>query len=267
VKRTSILAAALVAVASTVSGQDAPAPARADAAEIRDQIRMMEGNLTTAVRLGAQNVGRRLQRFEPSSLFVTSDARARGFVLEGYGVFFDVDVPTMRQSVVWTMRTLLAQQQREIASLRQYVANAPESTERRAAMMRLRQLEGLQDAGPAPVAQPAPPGTVSAATVSEPAPGAPATPEADLSDPNALYTNSVKTALIDAMLDYSGRLNISANEWLTVAARDSEGPMVPNALDETTTIVLRVKGSDLVAFRTNQLTREEARKRVEVREF
>jgi hypothetical protein len=105
--------------------------------------------------------------------------------------------------------------------------------------------------------------------VSEPATGAStaAAAETDLSDPNTLYTNSVKGALIDAMLDYSGRLNIGANEWLTVAARDSEGPIVPNALDETTTIVLRVKGSDLMSFRANQLTREEARKRVEVREF
>ncbi len=229
----------------------------------------MEGNLTQAVRAGAQNVGRRLQRYEPSSLFVTSDARARGFVLEGYGVFFDVDVPTMRQSVVWTMRTLLQQRETEIATLRQYIANAPDGARRRDALVRLRQLEGSHDAAPAPVAQPAPPGMAAAATVNETTTVASTTAvsEADLSDPNALYTDEVKGALIDAMLDFSTRLNIGANEWLTVAARDSEGPIIPNALDETTTIVLRVKGSDLLAFHTKQLSREEARKKVEVREF
>lgn len=268
-KRTVIFAVALAAAASTVSAQDAPA--RADTGPIRDQIRMMEANLTQAVRLGAQSVSRRLQAAEPgSSLFVTSDARARGFVLDGYGIFFDVDVPMMRQSVAWTMRMMLLAQQERIATWRALVANAPDTPEGRAAQIQLRELE-RQQATASPVAQSAPPGRAAAANVNEtvaPAASAVVPPlSADLSDPNALYTDAVKNALIDAMLDYSGRLNIGADEWLAVAARDSEGPLMPNALDETTTIVLRVKGSDLLAFRTNKLSREEARKKVEVREF
>jgi hypothetical protein len=186
-------------------------------------------------------------------------------------VFFDVDVPMMRQSVAWSMRTLLLGEQARIANLRAIVATTPDSPQGRAAQMELRELERRQ-AGPSPVTQSAPRGAVSAATINEtestattPAPTNAAS--ADLSDPNALYTDSVKNALIDAMLDYSGRLNIGPDEWLTVAARDSEGPIIPNALDETTTIVLRVKGSDLLAYRTNKLTRDEARQKVEVREF
>jgi hypothetical protein len=265
-----ILAVALATAASTVTAQDAPA--RANMGPIRDQIRMMEANLTQAVRLGAQSVSRRLQAAEPGgSLFVTSDARARGFVLEGYGVFFDVDVPMMRQSVAWTMRMMLLAQQQRIATLRALVASAPDTPEGRAAQIQLRELE-RQQAAPSPVAQSAPPGAVTAATVNETvstaaSPVAVPSLSADLSDPNALYTDAVKNALIDAMLNYSGPLNIGADEWLTVAARDSEGPLIPNALDETTTIVLRVKGSDLLAFRTDKLSREEARRKVEVREF
>jgi hypothetical protein len=41
----------------------------------------------------------------------------------------------------------------------------------------------------------------------------------------------------------------------------------PGALDDASTIMLRVKGSDLMAYRSNQITKEEARKKVEVREF
>jgi hypothetical protein len=173
------------------------------------------------------------------------------------------------------MRTLLLAQQTRIANLRAAVAAAPDTPAGRAqqqlAQNELRELEGLQ-AAPSPVAQSAPRGAVSAATVNETAAAAGTASEtsaasADLSDPNSLYTDAVKNALIDAMLDYSGRLSIGADEWLTVAARDSEGPIVPNALDETTTVILRVKGSDLLAFRTNKLSRDEARKKVEVREF
>jgi hypothetical protein len=264
VKRTAILAAALVAVASTINAQDAQP--RPNLAAVRDQLRMMEGLLTQAVKTGGLSVGRRLQASEPASYFVAGDARARGFILDGYGIFFDVEVPMMRQSMVWSMRTLLlGEQRKEMEDLRHIIANTPDGATRRQAEARLRQLErGATSMGASPVAQSAPPGMATATTVSETAP-APGT-SGDPSDPNELYTNAVKNALIDAMLDYSG-LDIAPDHWLTVAARDSEGPLVPNALDETSTIVLRLKGSDLLAFRTKKISRDEAHKKVEVREF
>ncbi len=73
----------------------------------RDQIRIMEGVLVQAVRLGAENVSRQLERFEPAGVTVLSGVpRARGFVLEGYGVFFDVEIPDMNQSVIWSMMNI-----------------------------------------------------------------------------------------------------------------------------------------------------------------
>ncbi len=39
-------------------------------------------------------------------MLLGGDARARGFRLDGFGIFFDVDVPAMRQSVVWSWRML-----------------------------------------------------------------------------------------------------------------------------------------------------------------
>ena len=247
-----VLAIALVAAASTASAQS-PAPST-DAA-IRQQVRMMEFMLAGAVRNGAETLARTMQAKDPGSVIVTGTARARGIMLDGYGVFFDVDVPMMKQSVVWSMRMQLIDER--IKDLRRQIANSPDSPMRRVAEQELRTLER---SGGAPMAPPAAgAGLAVAATVTE----SEAAPERK--DPNEQYTEAVKNALIDAMLDYHG-LSIGEDEWLIVAARDSEGPLTPGAVDDASTIVLRVKGRDLSAYRMKQISRDEARKRVEVRE-
>jgi hypothetical protein len=84
-----------------------------------------------------------------------------------------------------------------------------------------------------------------------------------------VYEDEVIGSLVDAMLDYSAPIGVGADEWLTVAARDNEhrDRLMPGDAYDLMTIVLRIKGSDLAAFRADRLTRDEARKRVEVREF
>jgi hypothetical protein len=269
VKATLIVAAVLMAGHSAYA-QDpaqAPPPALAQAAPAgraapavdsrRDDIRMIESVLVKALRNGADNLARQLQMSEPGSTFVAGEGRARGFALEGYGFFFDVDVPGMRQSVVWSAQMLRLAQQRE--NLRQYIETAPDTPERRFAQLELTRLDRMAGGGAvaSPVATPAP-GRVSATTVD---------PAAPPLDPNELYTESVKTALIDAMLKYSNALRIGSEEWLTVAARDSDGPLMPGQIDDASTIVIRIKGSDLAAFQSGKLTRDEVMKKVEVREF
>jgi len=91
-------------------------------------------------------------------------------------------------------------------------------------------------------------------------------PPPDIRDPNDLYTESVKGALIDTMLRLSAFLKVPEQEWLTVAASDSSTPQI-GQLDDSPRIIIRVKGSDLAAFHAQKLTREEVMKRVEVREF
>ena len=296
VKAVSMVAVALVTAGTTTAFAQAPGsqsatqevttrsfPITADAAKRaqpavdsrRDDIRVMESVLTNALQKGAQDLARQMQVSEPGSLFVTGAGRARGFVLDGYGIFFDVDVPGMRQSVVWSAQMLQQAQERE--NLRQFIERSrPNSPERQLAELTLRRLERQGPAGtPPPADQPAR-GNVSAATVTDPpttpspavnAPVAPLPPAAAPRDPNELYTDAVKTALIDAMLKYSAFLKIGADEWLTVAARDSDGPLMPGQIDDSSTIVLRIKGSDLSAFQSGKLTREEVLKRVEVKEF
>ena len=89
-------------------------------------------------------------------------------------------------------------------------------------------------------------------------------------DPNRAYTEAVTRALVDAMIDYSTPMQIPADQYLTVAARDDEGrdALAPqDPLEEVVTMIYRIKGSDLHAYRAGQIDRDEVRKRVEVTQF
>ena len=109
---------------------------------------------------------------------------------------------------------------------------------------------------------------VSAATVAAGAPPAPA-PADVVNDPEDAYTREVKAALVEAMLESSGSLSLGAEEWLTVAASDNapRDPLVPGDTVDFSTWVFRVKGSDLAAFRAGRISIDDARKKVEVREY
>jgi len=282
--RAAIVLTMMAAVAPAYEqAPDVPGVPAAQQSSRREDVKVMEVVLTNAVKTGADTLARHMQIQEPGSIIVTGTARARGFVLDGYGVFFIVDVPMMKQSVVWSSQVLLREQRRDF--LRQYIANTPDNPSRRYAQQMLRSLDGPVPAASGVVAQgqqatpvsqqpdgsraPTSPtagqpaqGMAAAQTIPEALVGAPA-----LRDPNELYTEAVKNALIDAMLRYSGQLGIGPDQWLTVAAQDSEGPLTPGQLYDASTIVLRVKGSDVAAFLANKLTRDEVLKKVEVREF
>ena len=257
--------------------------AQASSVDQRD-VRMMETVLTSAVRNGAENISRQMQAQQPGSLFVVDMAKARGFVLEGYGIFFAVDVPMMRQAAVWSARQLMQRDlQDQIGKLNALASDTTRDLEtRRQAAFQARmlgiQLQGANGSTVTQVPTLAGGATTPVANTSTPAPGvvrsadvpddkAPPAPVSPLTDPNDLYTEAVKAALIDAMLKHSLSLHIGDNEWLTVAARDGEGPPVPGQIDDASTIIISIKGSDLSAFITNKLTREEVIKRVKIREF
>jgi hypothetical protein len=89
-----------------------------------------------------------------------------------------------------------------------------------------------------------------------------------LDDPGLAYTNEVKSALVDAMLDYGTSIPIGDNEWLTIAARDNNDSRIGGDDPyDVTTIVLRVKGSDLTAYKSGRITRDEAVKRVSIKDY
>ena len=39
--------------------------------------------------------------------------------------------------------------------------------------------------------------------------------------PREIYQTEITNALVNAILDYKGSIGVGANEWLTVAARES----------------------------------------------
>lgn len=249
----------------------APAVAQAQSRSREDQRRrnilVMEGVLVQAVRLGAQEVSTTMEKFEPMGVTaLTGQPRARGFPLEGHGIFFDVEIPNMNQSLLWSMMTVQRDRQamRDLDMLRAALDLIPEGPNRQQAQQALQQVsrtigpvnQTRPGMAPSPQDPPPPPGQVAASTVA-PLP-------VTLPDVDTLYTEAVKSTLIDAMLDHSLQMNLGPDEWLTVAARASDGPLSPNGLSDSITIILRVKGSDLSIYHSDKTRREEILEKVKV---
>ena len=269
-------AAALNAAAQTSSTQT---PDQAKAArrqlqqrneleQLRYQIATMERVLENAVEHGASRWRERIQNVMPSQTLLLDAARARGYRLDGYGVFFDVEVPSLsfETTLFSAMRTLdrngLALQA-ALQQMREHVKAANDAALEQA----LKRIE-LQVAPIVSVT------TTEAAAVraSSGAAGTdvdqtPDGPDAILSNPDEAYRMEVRQAVIDAMLDHSAALRIAGDEWLTIGARRNE--VRPRLGLESTaqTFIIRVRGADLNAFRAGQLSREDTIKRVEVRVF
>ena len=77
--------------------------------DMRHHIYVMEGALARAVDYGAKQLNREILDVMPGVFMLEGEARARGVYLDGYGVFFDVRVPMMRQSMVWSLRMMIDQ--------------------------------------------------------------------------------------------------------------------------------------------------------------
>jgi len=251
--------------------QTPPAPARAESRIPRPEtrrhsIRLMEAVLSRAVLGGAEQLAEQLGNGSPNMSFFTGQARAHGFVLDGYGVFFHVEIPEMQQSLVMSVTTL----DRDLAvgdalqSLRRAVDLFPEGASKLQAEEAVKRLE-LQ-VGPMPAMADARGAagrnmirTADNTAISDVLP--------ILRDPNGAYREAIKAALIDAMLDHSRGMNIQPDEWLTVAAHRGDSTLGPSEIVNSSTLVLRVKGSDLALYDTDRTRKDEVRKRVETREF
>ena len=295
---TSIVLTAL-ACAAPMAAQDTPvvpaqepqaAPARPipplNMNDIRHHIYVMEGALARAVDYGAKQLNREILAVMPGVFMLEGEARARGVHLDGYGVFFDVRVPSMRQSMVWSLRMMLDQgdaaNQAAIEELRRSMQGVTDPNTRASMERAVRQLERQvpAPAGRNPqvtpgvvVSEPSSPavGAQTATGMAAPRPAPMAPPDsAWAKDPNRAYTEAVTRALVDAMIDYSTPMNIAAEQWLTVAARDDEGrdSLAPqDPLEEVVTMIYRIKGSDLQLYRTGKIDRDEVRKRVQMTQF
>lgn len=274
--KVATIGLAIALSASTASAQSAAAVSEAEQVRSRQKIFMMEGVLERAVQVGIDSFRRRLSAVMPDDmLLVTGDGpQARGFLLDGYGVFFDVEVPGVRPSLAWSLRTMnetASMFARDIAQLRAQVQRSVPDAQQRADMDRALGRLQQQVAPTSPAAgQVAPATEARAAVVAQSVERPAAAPVQALPlDPGEVFTQAVAGALIDAMLENSGSLVLAADEWLTVAARDNAqgSRFVASDPSDVMTVVLRVKGSDLAAYQARRLTPDEVRKRVEVRAF
>lgn len=278
---TWVTAAALVLTAAAASAQT-PTPSRAEAELVRarQKISMMEGVLERAVANGAENLLHQVRAVMPTidAPRLIGAPEVRGFTIDGYGVFFDVEVPDLLMPPTWSLRYMVDQNglaaSTALGELKTMVANVHDPDQRQRLMADIGRLEaqvGPAAQAPVPVPAAAPGGVAGPATVSAQTFQPAAPPPADsavLDDPNEGYTREVKSALMDAMLENSGLIRVAPDEWMMVALRSNARPdLSVTDNSDTHTILLRVKGSDLAAFRASQISQDEARKRVEVREY
>jgi len=236
--------------------------------QARYQIGQMERLLEGAVEHGATVIRDRLQPIMPADMLLTENARARGFRLDGYGVFFDVEVPSLEGTLPWSFRTLDQNDlglDAALQTLRTYVQSAGNDINLQQALKRVE----LQ-VSPMTVATAGQPGpTAVQASNTAPAGGAVSAPVNDpvFNNPDEAYRTEIREALIDAMLEHSRSLAVGPGEWLTVAARRSDNRPRLGIDTDAGTVVLSVKGSDLSAFLSGEITPQQARSRIEVRVF
>ncbi len=273
-------------------------PARVTMLRNRYHVRQMESVLARAVEHAADLMTRRLTTVSPDVMALAGAPSAQGFRIDSYGFFFAVEVPRLSDSMNWALQVLSnSHDERALASL-QRLAEAQTDPVLRADLesaIRSLQRQHAMRTGPADTGRSASPAArqdrVTAASAgdldtphagngaaSASVPPPPAEAEAALarrseidmtllSNPSAAYEDEVKDALTDALLDYALTLPLAPGEWVTVAARDAGYIAFPDALSEMVTVTLSVKVDDLVLLRMQQIDREEARRRVLLREF
>jgi hypothetical protein len=208
-----------------------------------EQINLFEGTLEKAVTNAARHVAKDVQAQNSTANFFTGDARAKGFILDGYGVFVYVEIPSLDL-------TLSLMLERDAAPAEREATQKADADQGKATASPVSEKAPDLKADPVPVI----PKTAREALKS-------------VMDTGQKYRNEVKLALTDAMLDFTKNLELKPDEWLSVAARGSDGALTPGEILQLTTVVLRIKGSDLSDYLAGRLTRDEARAKVEVRQF
>ena len=257
-KRVAAVVGGALLVAGSVSAQPRP-PDAGDAGgqtPIRGQLQALEQALAAAVSRSTRAVEGQLPPGVPGLVLFAGPIQVRGFRLEDYGVFFDVEYPVLRGSILWSMQRL-----------------DPFELSMDITLQILRRHFPLPD-GPADRggAGSAPLGRIGArmsgrATDPRYAPGAdsgtaPVGANGVVVDPQRVYRGALRVSLTDALLLGGPALGalLPEDALLTVAARDVTGVGGRDGQ-------LRVRARDLVAFGKGRVSFDEVRERVEVSGF
>jgi len=141
------------------------------------EISLFEGTLVGAVNKAARNVAKDVQSHTSNANFFSGDARAKGFILDGYGVFVYVEIPALDLTLSLAIDQLERERQSQAAPGQAApgpVNNAPDSRSEPKFMIPSIARDALQA----------------------------------VSDTGDKYRNEVKLALTDAMLDFSKNLEL-----------------------------------------------------------
>jgi hypothetical protein len=237
----------------------------------RYDVTQMERVLGGAAEHGAKIAQEQMRSMIPANMLLSASVRVRGIRLDGYGFYFDVEMPPLEGTLLWALQTLdqnnlgLDSAFRELTS---FVESAGTPNVRQALQRIQLQVNSVNGPLSSLTTPPAPQsptglttGTAAALGLNSPAVSPARTPTT--SHPQEAYRAEVKKALIDAMLDHSAALRLTENEWLTVAARGNEDrPRLAPGDYESPIVQLNLKGSDLAAFQAKQITREEVMSRI-----
>ena len=268
-------AAGPVSAQSVQGGQEVtrerrPNQARNAMDQLRYQIDTMERVLENAVEHGASVWRDRLQAIAPIQALLLDNARVRGYRLDGYGLFFDIDVPSLETTLFSAFRTLDQNGLGVQSAMNQVKAYIQAQAANDASLQQaLKRLE-LQVVPTTPATSTA---DVSAnATAGGAAADSGGVPVVDANDPiltnpQEVFRAEVMLAIVDALLDHSSALGLAPDEWLTVGVRRNEVRPRIGLETNAQTVIARVRGADLAAFRAGQLSRDDAIKRVFVQVF
>lgn len=236
--------------------------ASSDPIESRYQLRIMERVFEQAVTDGAEQFASRIETSDPSSrINFAGTAQARGFRLDGYGVFFDVQVPMLRPSINWVFRQLnqsdlsarlAADLDKVLPVLRENMRTFDDE----------QLMENFERALLA-FRRPLPPGSPMEPTRTGSQRGRRARRVASEEDLQAEYAAQIATEVTAVILDHSEAILLGADDWLVVATVASFSPNNTPGMK----MMLKILGSDLIALRAGELSREDAIKRIETGEF
>jgi hypothetical protein len=229
--KSAIALAMMMTMVPAIGGAQTPIPPGPEQTRRHEQISIFEGTLVGAVKLAAGRVAREVQAHTSNTNFFSGEARAKGFALDGFGVFVYVEIPALDVTLsLWVDQLERDAQRRADAETVSNKIDGKIDPKTSISSNAREALQAVQDTG-------------------------------------QKYRNEVKLALADAMLDFTKNLELKPDEWLSVAARGNEGALTPGEVLQLTTVVLRVKGSDLADYLAGRLTKDEARQKVEVRQF
>jgi hypothetical protein len=256
----------LVALCQAGAASAQPSPnARPPVPELRKEISFMEGILERAVVEGIRGAQAEMPELMSGPWMMASPPRARGFKVDGYGVFFDVEVPGLPASITWSLevvnRTNDAAIARELDRLRLLIGTVSDP---KVQAQLATAVNDLQQHVPGAAALSDPSMRMVNGKVQSAAPMRTPPPPS----PNEVYTRQVKNALVAVMLQQGVNVEIGPDDWFTVAACDSQGSARINPGEpELMTLYLSIKGKDLAALKARQITAEEAAKRIIERNY